>query len=183
MWSWLSARNRTSSRDFGRSAAPGPDDSGRAGENNVVPELRHALPQIAAEFARARRYERTVTIAVFSVAPADASASPHGGKGGSTMAALAAVVRQAVREIDLVTADPATRSCIVVMPEIGSEEGQRALGRMRQLCADKLACPIRADLAVFPQDGWMFLDLVDVARRHARNGNEARLVPLVNRTA
>lgn len=139
MWSWLSGR---STRRRAAAAA--------------VPELEGALPRIAAEFERARRYERTVTVAVFTLDAADhASSTVH----------LCPVVREAVREIDLVVCDPVARRCVVVMPEIGAEEGRRAVGRMRELCTRQLRCPVRGDLAVFPRDGWMFPDLVEAAQK------------------
>mgnify|MGYP003586622141 CR=1 FL=1 len=139
MWSWLSGR---STRRRGVAAA--------------VPELQGALPRIAAEFERARRYERTVTVAVFTLDATDhASSTEH----------LCPVVREAVRETDLVVCDPVARRCVVVMPEIGAEEGRRAVGRMRELCAKQLRCPVRGDLAVFPRDGWMFPDLVEAAQK------------------
>ncbi|RPJ58153.1 MAG: hypothetical protein EHM24_28870, partial [Acidobacteria bacterium] len=142
-----------------------------------MPQLREVLPRIAVEFERARRYERTVTVAVFTLDPGVASVPAGTGGNGLNGAAalggrslavvLASVVRQAMREIDLVTCDPAARCCVVVMPEIGLDEWRRSMTRMRQLCAARLGCPVRADIAVFPQDGWVFLDLVDAAQRHA----------------
>jgi hypothetical protein len=47
---------------------------------------------------------------------------------------------------------------------------------MRQLCTARLSCAIRADIAVFPRDGWMFLDLVDLAQRQARSADERKFV-------
>ncbi|HSK10996.1 MAG TPA: hypothetical protein VK911_15545, partial [Vicinamibacterales bacterium] len=134
-----------------------------------------ALPQISAEFERARRYERTLTVAVFT-----GSAEPKGGSNGGKRGrspgddrALGGVLASAIREIDLVTCHPAAGCCVVMMPEIGPEEGRRAVGRMRELCARRLNQPISTGIAVFPQDGWLFLDLVDLAQRHARCENES----------
>jgi hypothetical protein len=181
MWWWPSA----SKREAGRDDAPrsGPQ---RRVEADGVPQLREALPLITAEFERARRYERTVTIAVFAVAPngtGSASSAPENGRNGAAPgddrllpAVLASVVRQAMRETDLVACDAAGRRCIVVMPEIGAEEGRQAVSRMRQLCTARLSCAIRADIAVFPRDGWMFLDLVDLAQRQARSADERKFV-------
>lgn len=145
MWSWLSGGNTRR----------------RGGRGEAVPDLHGALPRIAAEFERARRYERTVTVAVFTLDPADhASSTAH----------LCPVVREAVREIDLVVCDPVARRCVVVMPEIGAEEGRRAVSRMRELCAKQLRCPVQGDLAVFPRDGWMFPDLVEAAQKQVVTG-------------
>ena len=86
------------------------------------------------------------------------------------------VVREAMRETDPVVCDPATRRCAVVMPELGPEEGHRAVARMRDLCASRLECPVRGDLAVFPRDGWVFPDLVEVAEKQAQQAAGMTLV-------
>ena len=169
MWFWLSGKNNERRRSTAE-----------------VPDLHGALPRIAAEFERARRYERTVTVAVFTVAPAGRQASIAAIAGDRVAAAdhesetnhLCPVVREAVRETDLVVCDPVARRCVVVMPEIGPEEGRRAVARMRELCASRLQCPVRGDLAVFPRDGWVFPDLVEVAQKQAQSAAGEALVSL-----
>jgi len=165
MWSWLSGRK---SLDRVQDASP------RAGVegNGAVSRLREALPRIAAEFERARRYERSVTVVVFT---RPASGGTNGGNGhhaptASDVRSLAGVLASATREIDLVICD--TQCCVVIMPEIGTEDGRRAVRRMRELCARRLGAPVGAGIAAFPQDGWMFLDLVDVARRQTRTADD-----------
>ncbi|HOC17499.1 MAG TPA: hypothetical protein PKK95_04475 [Vicinamibacterales bacterium] len=145
-----------------------------------VPDTDEAIKRIAIEFERARRYERSVTVAVFSIeAPSpDAPGASRPEPAGHASAAkhLCPVVREAMRETDLVVCDPATRRCVVVMPEIGPEEGHRAVARMRDLCASRLECPVRGDLAVFPRDGWVFPDLVEVAEKQAQQAAGMTLV-------
>jgi hypothetical protein len=143
-----------------------------------------SLRRIAAEFERARRYERSVTVAVFSLASPGKGAPDDAVPGGhaSSTTHLCPVVRQAVRETDLVVCDRVTRRCVVVMPEIGAEEGQRAVARMRELCAAQLQCPVRGHLAVFPRDGWVFPDLVEVAAKQGY-AVEAPREPLLPREA
>ncbi len=166
MWSWLSAK---------RSSDRVQDASPRAGVegNGAVSRLREALPRISAEFERARRYERSVTVVVFA---RPASGGTNGGNGHQASAAdarsLAGVLASATREIDLVICE--TQCCVVMMPEIGTEDGRRAVRRMRELCAHRLETPVAAGIAVFPEDGWLFLDLVDVARREARTSDDDR---------
>jgi len=127
------------------------------------------------EFERARRYERSVTVAVFTgpAARAGNGANGHHAPGAVDPRSLAGVLASATREVDLVTCH--AHSCVVVLPEIGPEEGIRAVRRMREVCAGRLSAPIAAGIAVFPEDGWLFLDLVDVALRNARTaGDEER---------
>jgi hypothetical protein len=139
-----------------------------------TPPLRGALPRVAAEFARARRYERPIAIAVFTVAPEGGGLMLPAGAGeagdddaraASFVSALSMVARSAVREIDIVSCDANSEWCVVVMPESGQEEGERAVARMQRLCAERLGGRVRAGLALFPRDGWTFLDLVDSAKR------------------
>jgi len=148
-----------------------------------VPQLREALPLVTAEFERARRYERTLTVAVLSLNGDGPAQSHEYGRAGAPRvdrsalpAVLASVVREAVRETDLVACDRAGRRCIVVMPEIGPEEGRRAVSRLRQLCDATLSCAVQADSAVFPGDGWTFQDLVQVAQRNSRSGEKQKFV-------
>jgi len=167
MWSWLSAK-RTSDRVEDASPWRGVEGNG------AVSRLREALPRIAAEFERARRYERSVTVVVFA---RPASGGTNGGNGHQAPAgagSLAGVLASATREVDLVISD--TQCCVVMMPEIGTEDGRRAVRRMRELCARRLGTPVAAGIAVFPEDGWLFLDLVEVARRQARTADDDRAV-------
>jgi hypothetical protein len=166
---------RTSTKLFGGEDGERVPIDGRLPVAMSTPPLRGALPRVAAEFARARRYERPITIAVFTVAPghtglllppvgADAAVREREGK-GAFVSALAVVARSAVREIDIVSCDATSEWCVVVMPESGQEEGERAVARMQRLCAERLGGPVLAGLALFPRDGWTFLDLVDSAKR------------------
>ena len=191
MWSWLSELKWSRLPGGRRRLGAGQQErktGDQAADGAGVRELGDVLPRIAAEFERARRYERSVTVAVFTVAPrggnlADTfSISGSDGRAAGDRAPsgghLCPVVREAVRETDLVVCDPAARRCVVVMPEIGAEEGRRAVSRMRELCAARLRCPVLGDLAVFPRDGWMFPDLVEIAQRQASSA-DGGLTPLV----
>jgi hypothetical protein len=158
-------------------------------DQDLLP-LRGAMPRITAEFARARRYERPVTVAVFAVA--DAGRRPMARRGRDRPAVregqpigplLPVVARSAIREIDIVCCDTETGWCIVVMPEIGREEGQQAVTRMAHLCAERLGEPVLSGLAVYPEDGWILLDLVDVAKRSIGSGHErseGNLTPVIS---
>jgi hypothetical protein len=172
MWTWV-ARRKSASRPEADAPEPG---SARAGEELAA--LPAALPRIAAEFARARRYERPVTIGVLAAGPngTNAAASaprPADGTGNPAAPSLALAARSAVREIDIVSCEVISGCCIVVMPEIGGEEGRRALERMCQACANRLGRPVRGGVAVYPRDGWTFLDLVDAAKRTGAFPREA----------
>jgi hypothetical protein len=163
MWAWA----------INRPVAPETREGGPHGASDeAAPPLREALPQISAEFRRARRYERTVAIAVLTVGPDGATAGRHGpapANGRAAASVLASALRQVVRDEDIVACD--AQRCVLVMPEIGPEEGRKGVARMRQLVADRVGRPIRADIAGFPQDGWTFDDLLEVAEKRARSAD------------
>jgi|WetSurMetagenome_2_1015567.scaffolds.fasta_scaffold145168_3 hypothetical protein len=176
MWGWSSGRNPDPDREELKDGMP-PGEVRHPDQE--PPPLRGAMPRIAGEFARARRYERPVTVAVFAVA--DARRLPMARRdrdrpavreGQPMWPVLPIVARSAIREIDIVCCDADTGWCIVVMPEIGREEGQRAVARMAQLCAERLGEPVLSGLAVYPEDGWILLDLVDVAKRSIAPAHE-----------
>jgi hypothetical protein len=73
---------------------------------------------------------------------------------------LAALLRDATRETDIVIYAAARARCIVVMPETGGSEAREGLVRLQGLSASRMALPVRVSLAVFPDDGWTLEELV-----------------------
>lgn len=134
-----------------------------------VPSLRQALPRLTAEFARARRHERPLSVAIFQVGGApDRGAARHrqddatasAGHDPFSEAFLGSVLRDATRDTDIVTYAAALGSCIVAMPETDAEAAGEAVSRLRELCARRFAVPLRVRIASFPADGLTFEELV-----------------------
>jgi hypothetical protein len=148
-----------------------------------VPRFREALPTISAELARARRYGRTLTVVLFAVDGAQPSGTRNGhpeaerdAASALCAAALAALLRETMRDIDIVTYASTLGRCVVVMPEVDRGEALLAVNRLRDLCARRLALPVRADLAVFPRDGLTLEELVRVAEAKAEPSTPAPLI-------
>jgi len=163
MWGWHTYRNPSpeSSSDGGFSGG-----DARHARATPLPDARQALAKVAEEFARARRYERPLTVAVL-VLEDGAAARPSIEARRQRPAALAVATRQAMREIDIICeADPGR--CVVVIPEAGPEEARQAIRRTCQSCAERLGCSLRVGMATYPRDGWTFPDLVEAAERHAQ---------------
>jgi hypothetical protein len=147
-----------------------------------VPRLQKALPLINGELQRARRYGRTMTIALLwgeSGAAGEASvehgtAHPPHSHASVVPALIAALLRETMREIDIVTYASGIDRCVVVMPESGDEEARLAFARLRRMCSDRLEMPVHATLAVFPADG---LTLGELIRAADENGRPAVLQP------
>jgi hypothetical protein len=148
-----------------------------------VPRFREALPRMVMELERARRYGRPLTIALHAVAPTTAAGNGAGGGHGDhagvaqsdfaaadpfSTALLGSMLRELVREIDIVAYSAALSRCTVVMPEIGQPEARLATRRLRDMCSARLAMPIRAEVAVFPEDGVTLEELITLveARSH-----------------
>jgi hypothetical protein len=147
-----------------------------------VPTLRQALPRMSAELDRARRYGRPLAIQLFvdDRVPKDAAPAAIGGHNGNgsgdaapasllapgsalATAMAASVLREIVRGTDIVAYASAPGRCVVFMPEVTAAEARQALHRVGELCASRLAFPIRGGVAAFPENGWTLDELI----RHA----------------
>lgn len=134
-----------------------------------VAALRDALPRLVAELERARRYSRPFTIAVVSAELPDrrvndqhvAIAGVHG-NGSSRLFSplLGSILREALRDCDLVMYSAIEGRCLVGMPELGADEARLAVTRLHDLCTSRLTLPLRSGVAVFPEDGWTLEDLL-----------------------
>jgi hypothetical protein len=147
-----------------------------------VPRFREALPGLLAELARARRYGRSLTIVLFTADAADgtnasgAEPAEHAARSALNAAVLAALLRETMRDIDIVTYASALGRCVVGMPEVGRDEALLAVSRLRDLCATRLALPVRADVAVFPHDGLTLEELIRVASAKAISESPAPVI-------
>src|SRR5436190_1056657 len=105
-----------------------------------VPTLRQALPALTAELERARRYDRPLVVVLVTDDRSPSSRNESGlgdGPHGETRRALppgsplvtamiASVVREIVREADLVAFAAALGQCVVLMPEVTGDYASRA---------------------------------------------------------
>ena len=170
-----------------------------------VPGFREAVPLITTELTRARRYGRSLTVALFGIdgdgrlpsvagpqngtghgaghgnGNGNGDVRPHGSGNGSARphpldggtppalypAILAALLREISRDIDIVTYAAALGSTVVVFPEVGQDEARLAVSRLTDWCGTHLQLSVRAEGAVFPQDGLTLEELLRVA--HARS--------------
>jgi hypothetical protein len=138
-----------------------------------VPRFRDALPRMLMELERARRYVRPLAISLYAVAPKVSAGNGTGGRHAEqatvapwdvvdplAAALLGSMLRELVREIDIVAYAAALGQCTVVMPELSQPEASLATRRLRDVCSARLTMPIRAEVAVFPQDGLTLEELI-----------------------
>jgi len=136
-----------------------------------VPTYRQALPQMTAELARARRYDRPLSVALVAngAAPlADGAGAPLAGAGTQPQSplgpvVLASLLREVMREEDLVSYAATRQRCVVMMPEVAFDQAQQAICRVTAVCTHQFGLPIRAGSATYPTDGWTLDDLVSRA--------------------
>lgn len=150
-------------------------------EAEAIPTLRQALPRLSGELERARRYRRPLSIVILSHddgsgASGVSPAAHMGGNGASGQngpslsqidvpeshisARLAFILRKALRESDIVMHAATQGCCVVGMPEVDGIDARKAVDRLNDLCFGKPLLPLRAGIAVFPQDGWTLEELL-----------------------
>jgi hypothetical protein len=131
----------------------------RGMEAGALPSFHQALPRLELEVGRARRYERPITIGLIAT---DDAQTPS-----LVTLLLAALVREALRETDIVAYAPSLALCIVGLPEARKAGAQAAIERVQALCLERLMIPVRAGLAEFPVAGWSLEALIKEAELDA----------------
>lgn len=131
----------------------------RGVEAGTLPSFHQALPRLELELTRARRYERPITIALIAT---DDAQTPS-----LVTLLLAALVREALRETDIVAYAPSLSLCVVGMPEARKADAQVAMNRVQALCMNRLMLPVRTGIAEFPVAGWTLEALIKEAETDA----------------
>jgi len=178
MFTWLNMKTSTLTLNLQTMDSRLPREFQSLLAGSGVPGFRQALPRLAAEFDRARRYQHALTIALFGedgvLASGASTAGWNGGDGASVTrahalppdghglfpAVLASVLREGTRDADIVTYAAALGRCIVVMPETDRAQAHQAVNRLRELGTRRLMFPVRASIATFPEDGWTIGELI-----------------------
>jgi hypothetical protein len=158
-----------------------------------VPTVRQAFPRLVKELDRARRYARPLAIMIVAdhrgAGPTHQSSTEPVVDGASSPARvvptvspgsvlipvfIASVLREVMREADIIAYAAALGRCVVMMPEVSRAEAIRARSRVGELCASRLDFAVRAGIAVFPEDGWTLDDLISNAEHSADRHAAAR---------
>lgn len=144
----------------------------------AMPSVREAMPLINQELGRARRYERVLSVAVIEIRhdellrqirtliSADRSIISLSERRQTArvvrvvFALIGCVLRDALRDTDVVAYDPASDRYLIVMPESNKLEAQQVVHRAREMLLKRTAAEAKASIAEFPRDGLNFEDLV-----------------------
>lgn len=165
-------------------------------EPPAAARLIDADETLVGEFARARRYEQTLTIVAVSAAPRDEdhdgrSAANGGANGQGTdsngaledsdeavadssrnrpdvLPLLAAVgLREALRESDVLCYRPMEGRFVLGLPQSDGDEARQAMDRVGELFHRRLRIDLIAGAASFPADGLTLEDLERTANERA----------------
>jgi hypothetical protein len=130
--------------------------------------------ELAAELARARRYERHLSIVVLSAQPVDEHAENGHSKLPQMIALLtAAALREVLRFSDAVCYHAAENRFVLGLTEVGPERAVQAMARIRTHLLSRLHLRTQAGLAAFPADAITLDELVSMAAwRAARDGTD-----------
>ena len=140
-----------------------------------VPTFRQMLPQLAVELRRARRFERPLAVVVLSPELETLSERSTTRIKGSARPAnwnltqyllLGSFLRNATREIDVITAVPESLLYASLLPETTREGAMGAIARLRQGFLECGGVGLRSGIAEFPLDGFTIEDLYDSAFLH-----------------
>jgi hypothetical protein len=142
-------------------------------EHGAIASYRRSLPQLRFALSRARRYEHSITLAVMRLGREQLLQSMKNLAGGWTNASLAshfyftfigALLRDNLRESDIVTYDAAADQYVILLTETPTAEARHALLRLNALIFKHTAVYLRIGIAEFPTDGLIVEDLVNGAQ-------------------
>jgi hypothetical protein len=126
--------------------------------------MQQARVRLEAELARARRYERPLTVGVVALEPAEA-AEPGPDRCAAPLALFlaGAAVREALRGSDLVTYDARHNHYVILFTESTKMQAVPAAKRVQALLYTRTSLRVRHGLAEFPADGLLLEDLITMA--------------------
>lgn len=139
-----------------------------------IPTLRNNMPAASAELRRARRYERSMSVLVLGMnreSLGDSASAPGGDPVGSlsrfecaALVTLGWLLRDTIRESDLVSYDAEHHLYTLVLPELGAEEAEGTAARLKEAFLSRASVALCAGIAEFPADGITLEDLFARAR-------------------
>lgn len=133
-----------------------------------IPTYRQAMPRFALELRRSRRYQHPLTVLV--IGPEPTGLSPNGGgandqkkawepETGSLWLFLGSLLRDAIRETDVLAQAALDGVYAVMLTDSGPEEATQAARRFDDSFHERTGARLRIGLATFPDDGLTFPDL------------------------
>jgi hypothetical protein len=140
----------------------------------AIPVQGRSVSYISEELERARRYQRTLTVAVARVQNG-ARAGKSNGKGNGaygpilfssalvTYSVLACIVRRMLRANDAISYDVTLNGCVLLLVEIDRVRAIQCLERIQKLIHDRAELELGIGIAEYPADGYTLEELIKTA--------------------
>ena len=149
----------------------------RNGDTLITPTYRRSLPQLSMELSRMRRYERSLAVLMLQLEGSTVEAMVGGRKPREshfTFWHIGTLLRELLRDSDIVTSDPTEESFVIVLPEANRAQAQQAANRLRAAILATTQERVRLGVAEFPSDGLIIEELVKAAsaERDGRSGRQ-----------
>jgi hypothetical protein len=137
-----------------------------------VAVFRETLGKCSAELRRARRYKRALSMIAIGLDPGDDGAlSRREGEDRqipvhTLFFLLGSLLRNLVRETDVITYSPERQLYVMVVPEASEEEALNAFHRINEVIQRRQPMKVRAGIAEFPRHGLTLDRLFEVAQQN-----------------
>jgi hypothetical protein len=136
-----------------------------------VAVFRETLPKCSAELRRARRYKRSLSMITIGLDPGHEAAPQAAGENRqipvhTLFFLLGSLLRNLVRETDIITYSPERQLYVMVVPEANEEEARNAFHRINGVIQRRQPMRLRAGIAEFPRDGLTIDSLFEVAQQN-----------------
>jgi hypothetical protein len=159
-------------------------------QNASIPAIRAITPAVEQELGRARRHERPLSVAIVEIRSDELlrqirmlitngymkflSNHWHGAQIVRVVFSLiGCLLRDTLRETDLVAYDPISDRYIIVMPETDKAAARDAIERIREVLLKRTATEAHANIAEFPIDGLTLDDLMQAAEIDERPSSDS----------
>lgn len=134
---------------------------------------RTAIALIPEELERARRYQKTLTLAVAHVqTEAEGNSTRRTSLYRSdprhpliTYPVVAFLIRSVLRKNDTIGYDTAKNQYLLLLVEVNKSDARYCLQRIEQVVRDQIGVVLRTGTAQFPDDGYTTDELVKAAQR------------------
>jgi hypothetical protein len=144
-----------------------------------IPPYRSSQPALRKEIARVRRYQHSLAVVV--VCLRESTLNENGkltkavigdnGAGANTNHSLSQVefllcgniLRDALREVDLIAYDGANNQFVILLPESNKVEAERAVQRLNKIIGKRISSQLAYGISEFPDEGLIVEDLVEKA--------------------
>ncbi|CAN5728408.1 hypothetical protein BH23GEM6_BH23GEM6_21460 [soil metagenome] len=149
----------------------------RAARAAGVSTLREARAAFATEIGRARRYHRPLSLVIVGLDPTGEESDfpniegiPKGFSIHSAFFILGSLLRELLREIDVVAYSAEHHVFVLLLPESGEREAHAAARRISSGVRRRIPLEIHAGIAEFPRDGFTLDTLIGHAHAAQNQG-------------